>query len=162
MTWEELRAEAATAADALTALAVIVELSRPTVQMSETDQAWQTVARVDGANQPGLLRSAQTLENLLRDDPSVAELLVRVTDTFIVRVHETVAMSKLPESTFRFFWENGRLRFVDNGVWRFEPSGLRRDALATLSHDLGWWTDRDGTPALTTDGRKTIEAVFGR
>ena len=162
MTWEELREAAATAGDALTALAVIIELSRRTLEVPQTDRAWNEVARVDGANQPGLLRSAETVERLLGDDPSVGDLLVRVTNTFIVGVHETVAMSKLPDSTFRFSWEHGRLRFVDNGVWRFEPSGLRRDALATLSHDVGWLTYIKELPTLTADGRSTIEAVFDR
>jgi hypothetical protein len=162
LTWEELRQTAAATTEAATALAVIVELAQRTLAVSTTDSAWDGVAGVDGDNQPGLLRTAQTIERLLDDDPPVPELLARVTDRFIVRVHETVAMSKLPVSTFRFFWEHGRLRFVDNGVWRFTPSGLRRDALATISHDLGWWSFDDATPTVTAAGTQVIEEIFGQ
>ena len=77
-------------------------------------------------------------------------------------------MSKLPNSTFRFFWEHGRLRFVDNGVWRFEPSGLRRFALVSLAYDLGWWdwAEKPGDPGaqqpvVTSDGLDVVGAVFG-
>lgn len=81
--------------------------------------------------------------------------------TLVIAVHETVATSKLPVSTFRFFWEHGRLRFVDNGVWRFDPSGLRRDALATIAFDLDWWhLDENDVPVLTQDGRRVIAEVF--
>jgi hypothetical protein len=161
LSWEELRGAAAEASDALTALAVLVELSRRTVALRDSNPQWVAVAQVDGANQPGLLSTAQAVSRMASASSSVADLLERVIEAFIIGVHETVAMSKLPVSTFRFFWEHDRLRFVDNGVWRFDPSGLRRDALATLSRDLGWWATSDDVTQVTPEGVGVITEVFG-
>jgi hypothetical protein len=160
--WEELREHAARTPTALEALAVLVELSARALEHLDDGISWVEVARVDGANQPGLLRTAETIRRLLDRQPTVSELLQQVLDGFIVRVHETVAMSKLPESTFRFYWEHGRLRFVDNGVWRFDPSGMRRDALATIARDLDWWSQDGDEPAITADGQAVVQAVFGK
>ena len=107
---------------------------------------------------------ATLVNRRLAAGPTVSEMLAWTIDNFIVSVHETVAMGKLPNSTFRFFWEHGRLRFVDNGVWRFEMSGLRRDALASLAYDLGWWTwyEGDEEPVVTDSGHAVVAEVFGR
>lgn len=166
LAWEDVREVAAAAGDALTGLAAFVILCSRVPAESEVAQAWVEVARVDGDHQPGLLRMAALMRRQLARDPTVAELMRWVIDNFIVSVHESVAMSKLPNSTFRFFWEHGRLRFVDNGVWRFEVSGLRRDALASLAFDLGWWDwrevdDQEGErPLVTHDGHGVIAQVF--
>jgi hypothetical protein len=161
-----VREAAAAAGDALTGLAAFVILCSRVPAESDAAQAWVEVARVDGAHQPGLLHMAALLGRRIARNPTVAELMRWVVDNFIVSVHESVAMSKLPESTFRFFWERGRLQFVDNGVWRFEVSGLRRFALVSLAYDLGWW-DRglidgndDDQSFVTGDGRAVIAEVF--
>lgn len=160
--WEQLRELAATADDALTGLAVLVLLCRRTPSMAAAGPAWTVVADVDGEHQPGLQRLARLVNRQLDAEPTVGELVRWVVSTFVINVHETVATSKLPVSTFRFFWEHGRLRFVDNGVWRFDTSGLRRNALATIAFDLGWWQlDADDTPALTPDGEQVLAEVFG-
>jgi hypothetical protein len=166
--WEDVREVAAAAGDALTGLAAFVILCSRVPAESEAAHAWVEVARVDGDHQPGMLRMAALMRRQLAKDPTVAELVRWVIDNFIVSVHESVAMSKLPNSTFRFFWEHGRLRFVDNGVWRFEVSGLRRYALASLAFDLGWWDwrevdDQDSErPLVTHDGHAVIAQVFAR
>lgn len=160
--WEEIRRAAADAGDALTGLAMLVLLCSRTPTPETAGPAWTAVADVDGEHQPGLRRLAGIVNRQLAAGPTVVELLRWVVRTFVITVHETVATSKLPVSTFRFFWEHGRLRFVDNGVWRFDMSGLRRDALATIAFDLGWWQlDANDTPALTADGQQVIAEVFG-
>ena len=163
--WEGVRETAAEAGDALTGLAAFVILCSRVPGESEVAHAWVEVARVDGDHQPGLLHMATLMRRKLARDPTVAELMRWVIDNFIISVHESVAMSKLPNSTFRFFWEHGRLRFVDNGVWRFDVSGLRRFALASLAYDLGWWSreeadDEDERPFVTPDGHAVIADVF--
>jgi hypothetical protein len=160
--WESLRQAAAHADDALSGLAVLVLLCAHTPTPDAAGPAWTAVAEVDGENQPGLRRLASIVNRQLASGPTVEELLRWVVRTFVIAIHETVATSKLPVSTFRFFWEHGRLRFVDNGVWRFDPSGLRRDALATIAADLGWWRFNEAaTPVLTTDGSQVVAEVFG-
>lgn len=160
--WESLRRAAADADDALSGLAVLAMLCSRTPDPETAGAAWTAVAEVDGEHQPGLRRLAGIVNRQLASGPTVVELLRWVVRTFVIAVHETVATSKLPVSTFRFFWEHGRLRFVDNGVWRFDPSGLRRDALATIASDLGWWDlDQDGTPVVTPDGSQVVAEVFG-
>jgi hypothetical protein len=146
----------------MSGLAVLTLLCRHTPEPDTAGRAWTAVAQVDGEHQPGLRRLAGIVNRQLASGPTVEELLRWVARTFVIAVHETVATSKLPVSTFRFFWEHGRLRFVDNGVWRFDPSGLRREALATIAADLGWWRlDTNGTPVLTTDGKQVVAEVFG-
>ena len=41
----------------------------------------------------------------------VGDALEWALKTFVLGPHEVIAYSKLPESTFRFCWEEGRLRF---------------------------------------------------
>ncbi|MEJ7772660.1 MAG: hypothetical protein WKF51_12225 [Geodermatophilaceae bacterium] len=160
--WEQIRKAAANADDALTGLAMLVLLCARTPSPDTAGPAWTIVADVDGEHQPGLRRLAGIVNRQLAFGPTVGELLRWVVRTFVITVHDTVATSKLPVSTFRFFWEHGRLRFVDNGVWRFDTSGLRRDALVTIAFDLGWWQlDANDAPALTPDGEQVIAGVFG-
>jgi hypothetical protein len=162
LTWQQLSNLAVDADGGLTGLATFVALTRRVPNPADANGAWLQVARVDGDHQPGLLQMATMVKRReARPGETVGSLMQWVIDTFIVRVHDTVAMGKLPESTFRFWWEEGRLRFVDNGVWRFEASGLRRQALADIAFDLGWWTDDGGdTARVTQDGSSVVDAVF--
>lgn len=160
--WEALRRVSAEADDALTGLAVLVVLCSRTPTPELAGPAWTGVALENGEHQPGLRRLADIVLRQLATEPTVEQLLQWFVQTFVIAVHETVATSKMPVSTFRFFWEHGRLRFIDNGVWRFDPSGLRRDALATIAEDLGWWrTGADGNAELSADGLQVIAEVFG-
>src|SRR5205823_55525 len=101
---EDIREQAAEAGDALTGLAAFVILCSRVPDESEVTHAWIEVARVDGDHQPGLLHMAALVRRRLEQDPTVAELMRWVIDNFIVSVHESVAMAKLPNSTFRFYW----------------------------------------------------------
>ncbi|MFN8175820.1 MAG: hypothetical protein U0T02_12210 [Solirubrobacteraceae bacterium] len=162
LSWQSACDLAIDADSAMSGLAVLLGLTRRVPERDDASTAWLRVARVDGDHQPGLLRMIRMLRRQqAQTGQTVGSLMQWVIDTFIVRAHDTVAMSKLPESTFRFSWEEGRLRFVDNGVWRFQASGLRRQALAGIAYDLGWWTRADtDTPRVAVDGMSVIEAVF--
>ena len=160
--WEALRNLAAESKSGLFGLAVLLVLAARVPKQGEPRPEWELVACANGDSQPGLRRLVSILNSQLDDGQSVLGLLESFVLRFIVAIHETVAMAKLPNSTFRFYWEHGRLRFVDNGVWRFDPSGLRREALAQLSRDLGWWhADENGSARITNDGRSVIDEVFG-
>ena len=159
--WEELREMVAASESGLTGLATLLILASRVPNENDAGREWELVARADGESQPGLRNLVSILNRQLDSGQSVLGLLEWFVLRFIVAIHETVAMGKLPNSTFRFYWEHGRLRFVDNGVWRFDPSGLRREALAQVSRDLGWWDkDGQGTAQLTEDGRALIHEVF--
>jgi hypothetical protein len=162
LSWQQLCDLAIDADAALSGLAVLIALTGRVPEPAGTNAAWLDVARVDGDHQPGLLQMATLLKRRQQQaDETVGSLMQWLIDTLIVRVHDTVAMGKLPESTFRFSWEEGRLRFVDNGVVRFEASTLRRQALADIAYDLGWWDlDDNDVPQLTADGDSVIDAVF--
>lgn len=162
LSWQSLCDLAIDADSALCGLAVLLALTQRVPDRDGASSSWLEVARVDGDHQPGLLQMASMLRRQqAQEGQTVGALMQWAIDTFVVRVHDTVAMGKLPESTFRFSWEEGRLRFVDNGVWRFEASGLRRQALAEIGYDLGWWTlDDTDTPRVTADGTSVVEAVF--
>jgi len=160
--WQELTARAEQADNALTGLATLVALVDRVPATDSVSPAWLEVAGVDGENQPGLLQMVTLLRRRIDEEATVGALMRWVIEAFIVAVHETVAMGKLPESTFRFSWEQGRLRFVDNGVWRFEASGLRRNALASIAADLGWWgPDQHDDAVVTAEGKQVVEGVFG-
>ena len=51
--------------------------------------------------------------------------------------HEIIAYSKLPDSTFRFCWEEGRLRFYPADRSHFITSGARRSAMSSFVRTWG-------------------------
>ncbi len=78
-----------------------------------------------------------------------------------MRVHERIAYSKLPEDTFRFRWEDGRVRFFDNGVGRFPLAAIRSDPLALITRDLGFWNYTGDEAKLTPLGSAFVTEVLG-
>lgn len=75
---------------------------------------------------------------------------------FIVSVHERIAYSKLPEHTFRFRWEDGRVRFFNNGIGRFPLAAIRNEPLSLLTWDLDFWDREKHNAVLTERGRALI------
>jgi hypothetical protein len=111
--------------------------------------------------QHGLLQVARELEAHLEEDPAVADTVEWSLQRLVIAVHERVAYSKLPNFTFRFRWESGRLRFYDLGVWPFDLADMRHGSMSQLSLDLGYWRQkRDSGGTLTADGSKFIAAAF--
>jgi hypothetical protein len=97
----------------------------------------------------------------LRTEPTVFETMRWIVRTIVLWPHELIAYSKLPQSTFRFRWESGRLRFYDLRPERFGLTDSRRDALGRLGADIGLleWTDLGARP--TSDGQGFVDEVFG-
>ncbi len=140
-------------------LVVLLELARRTAE--RTGEGWVQASRVASGWQPSVAAVIAALETHLNDEPKIAETLWWLVSRFVLPVHERIAYSKLPEFTFRFRWEDGLLRFYDQGMGRFPLAGIRHNALTSLTQDLGLWdAGQDGTARLTERGRSFVDEVF--
>lgn len=127
---------------------------------SETDRAFLDVGVQRSMRQEGLLQTARAFEAHMGEAPTVADTVDWAVRRLVIDVHERVAYSKLPNFTFRFRWENGRLRFYDLGVWPFDLADMRHGSMSQLSLDLEYWREMDGGGRLTRDGRGFISEAF--
>src|SRR6185437_17161543 len=93
------------------------------------------------------------LERQLDEQPPLNSLVAWAARRFVIAAHEQIAYSKLPDFTFRFRWEAGRLRFYNLGIGRFELANMRRATMASLAADVGFWRREDGSAVVTGVGR---------
>ncbi|WP_307520096.1 hypothetical protein [Streptomyces umbrinus] len=143
-------------------LVVLLELARR--MEGRAGDGWQKAAGIRSGWQPSIAAVTAALRTHLADGPTVADTLWWLVSRFVVPVHERIAYSKLPELTFRFRWEDGLLRFYDHGVGRFPLAAVRNAPLASLTWDLGLWSEADDErcPAtLTARGMRFVEEVLG-
>jgi len=163
MHWEDARRWTEQLNTAMSGLAALLWFEAHTPDPGTVLPAWRWVASQDSDHQSGYLRTILAVRGELRTEPSVAEALGWALREFVIGPHEVIAYSKLPESTFRFCWEEGRLRFYPTGHDRFTASGARRNALSSLTEDLGLWSraGATNTPHLTDAGRAFLTRVFG-
>jgi hypothetical protein len=159
---EELRALALDSGTSVAALVLMLSLydRLRIVERLPIDAAWYDIALEGGGNQPGLAAFASQLRHHLADEPTVGDTLVWLVRRFIVAAHDRIASSKLPDFTFRFRVEDGRLRFYTKPALVFEFADSRYSALATLGEDMGLWRDEAGTPVVTSEGHALITAAF--
>jgi hypothetical protein len=108
-----------------------------------------------------LLGFAYLLEQHLTEQPTVAETMRWLTRRLLIAAHEQIAYSKLPDFTFRFRWESGRLRFYPIGGERFELADMRRESMSRISGDIGLWHLSGDAAWLTELGRQFVADVFG-
>ncbi|WP_182113844.1 MULTISPECIES: hypothetical protein [unclassified Actinotalea] len=157
---ESLRAATVELNTASSGLIVLLELHRRAY--GRADPGWTQTATVRSAWQPSVVDVLAALHTHLAEGPTVADTLWYLVQRYVIRVHERIAYSKLPEDTFRFRWEDGRMRFYDNGIGRFPLAAIRKDPLALISLDLGLCTRSDSDEAqLTARGTAFIAEVFG-
>jgi hypothetical protein len=163
MHWEDVRRWTEQLNTAMSGLAALLWFEAHTPDPGTVLPAWRWVASQDSDHQSGYLRTILAVRGERRTEPSVAEALEWALREFVIGPHEVIAYSKLPESTFRFCWEEGRLRFYPTGHDRFTASGARRNALSSLTEDLGLWSRAGATdtPHLTDAGRAFLTRVFG-
>jgi hypothetical protein len=165
--WEDIRAWAAEGDCAIVGLVALLILARRMPDLDQVHPLWGEIAARRSEHQDGLLGSLSLMRQFLGDDPSVGALLARTIQRFLIGPHEAIAYSKLPEATFRFYWEEtGRFRFFNpgsGGLDRFRPSDDRRGPMASLSKDLGLWEqgEQEGGARLTDDGRGFVTEVLG-
>lgn len=165
--WEDLRAWAAASDSAAAGLVALLVFAARMPDPDAVHPLWLEIAVRHSDHQDGLFGLLSLLRQFLDEDPSVGALLTRTIQRFLIGPHEAIAYSKLPEATFRFYWEEtGRFRFFTpgtGGLDRFQPSDDRRGPMASLSEDLGLWIydEEADEVALTEDGRAFIAGVFG-
>ncbi len=122
---------------------------------------WKDIAQQRSDHQPGILVLWRRFQDRIQAGETLADTLEWLANHYVMQPHEHIAYFKLPEFTFRFRWENGLLRFYDNGLERFELASIRRGAVAQLSQDLGLWAADGGQPALTPLGETFVHEVCG-
>lgn len=165
--WEDLRAWAADCDSAAAGLVALLVFAERLPNPDAVHPLWGEIAARRSDHQDGLLGMLSVLRGFLHDEPSVGELTSRAVRRFLIGPHEAIAYSKLPEATFRFYWEEtGRFRFFTpgtGGLDRFFPSDDRRGPMSSLSEDLGLWVyDADADVATLTDkGRAFVAAALG-
>jgi hypothetical protein len=161
--WEDVRGWTQQLNTAMSGMAALLWFEAHTPDPANVQPSWKWVALQDSDHQAGLLRTIAAVRNELASISSVAEALEWALRTFVIGPHEVIAYSKLPESTFRFCWEESRLRFYPAGHDRFTPSGARRNAMSSLSEDMGLWarSGKGDTPQLTSAGQAFVTNVFG-
>lgn len=165
--WEDLRAWAAASDSAAAGLVALLVFAARMPDPDAVHPLWREIAVRHSDHQDGLFGLLSVLRQFLDEDVSVEALLARTIQRFLIGPHEAIAYSKLPEATFRFYWEEtGRFRFFTpgtGGLDRFQPSDDRRGPMASLSEDLGFWIydEEADEVALTEDGRAFVAGVFG-
>lgn len=161
--WEDVRLWTETLNSSMSGLAALLWFEAHTPDPGTVLPQWEWVGRQDSDHQSGYLRAIAVLRARMATEPNVVEALEWALRTFVMGPHEVIAYSKLPDSTFRFCWEEGRLRFYPTGHKRFTASSARRGALSSLSKDMGLWehVGEKGTAALTPAGRAFVAEVFG-
>ena len=157
---EKLRRWAAETDTAAAGLVLFFALRARVPAQASASPGWLEIAAQSSERQPSFLGFIYRFDRHLEAMPTLAQTLVWLTKRFVINAHEQIAYSKLPEFTFRFRWEEGRLRFYTLGLGRFRLADIRRQAMAQISKDVGLWQDMGGLTELTADGRQFAEQAF--
>lgn len=161
---EDLRSWAVEQQTAIAGLVLLFATFERLPDPAVASVGWTDIAQQRSDNQPGLLILWRLLQDHIQAGETLADMLEWLASRYVIRAHEHIAYSKLPDFTFRFRWENGfhgLLRFYDNGLERFTLANVRRRAVAQISQDLGLWSADGGQPALTPLGETFVQEVFG-
>lgn len=157
---DELRRWAAESDTAAAGLVLFFALRGRIPPQADASPGWLEIGAQSSERQPSFLHFRYLFDRHLEAQPTLAQTLVWLTSRFVINTHEQIAYSKLPEFTFRFRWEEGRLRFYTLGLGRFRLADIRREAMAQISEDVGFWQGIEGVPGLTPCGRQFIEQAF--
>lgn len=162
LTREQLRRATVALNSASFGLIVLLELAQRIEKRS--GPGWNEAMGVRSSWQPSVAEVVAVFKRHLQEAPTVADTLWWMTRRFVIPVHERIAYSKLPQRmfTFRFRWEDSRLRFYDHGIDRFPLAAARHTPFVQLTGALGMWVRRPNEPAeLTARGRSFIAAHLG-
>lgn len=157
---EELRFAAIEHRSAIAGFALILVTIARLPEAESAPDGWREIGVQSSDRQPSVLGFRVLLERQLAESPTLADLLAWTMRRFVIFAHEQIAYSKLPDFTFRFRWEAGRLRFYKLGIGRFELANMRRAAMASLASDIGFWRRDGDTATLTELGHSFVAEVF--
>jgi hypothetical protein len=157
---DEIRQWAAGVDTAAAGLVLFFSLRGRVPADAASSPGWLDIGMQSSERQPSFLQFLYLFDRHLEERPTLAQTLAWLTRRFVINAHEQIAYSKLPEFTFRFRWEDGRLRFYTLGLGRFQLADIRRAAMTQISEDVGLWKSVDGVPEVTTYGRDFIDEAF--
>jgi hypothetical protein len=154
--WEALRDGCIGDETAVAGLVLLLAVAAQAPEPRSAPEPWTEIATRGAERQPGLVQFAHALHAHLEADPLIADTLEWLVARSVIAPHEAIAYSKLPEFTFRFRWEGGRLVFYDIGLWRFTLADPRRAAMSQIAQDIGLWVEREGRVAIAGPGRALL------
>jgi hypothetical protein len=160
LTLEQLRAWAIAEESAIAGVALALELVSRLPDRVSASSEWARIGLQHSDRQPSLLGFVYLLEQHLTEQPTLADTFGWLTRRLVIAAHEQIAYSKLPDFTFRFRWEAGRLRFYPIGEGRFGLADMRRESMSRLSQDMGLWEESDAGAVLTGPGEEFVAEVF--
>jgi hypothetical protein len=158
---ETLRRWAVEAGEAPAALILLFATVGRLPDVTSAPAGWEQIGAQRSERQPGLLRFSRYLERHLEEEPTLVATLVWMVRHFVIAAHEHAAYSKLPDFTFRFRHEAGRLRFYPIDPPRYRPADMRREAMSSLGEDLGLWERGHAGPQVTAKGAGLERETFG-
>lgn len=145
---------------AMAGLSYILLLRTRLGDLNQMPVPWKQIARQHSDYQPGLLGFMRQLDEHLTSAPTIGETMAWIVKRYILIPHESIAYNKLPDRTFRFRWEDGRLRFYHLSPDRFNLTDIRYAAMRWISEDIGWLAPDSGFGPLTSAGRTFVQGVF--
>jgi hypothetical protein len=159
MGWEALRDRCNEEESAVSGLVLMLAVVAQAPEVRTAPDGWLAVAGQGTDRQPSLAQFLEMVRNHLEEDPTIADSLEWLVVRRVIAPHEAIAYSKLPEFTFRFRWEAGRLSFYNLGLERFNRGDPRRASMAQISNDLDLWVGEADGASVTGPGRELIAAL---
>jgi hypothetical protein len=135
-------------------LLVAARLGSPATAADHADD-WDLVTE-DGLARLAMSRFFTQLRRRAMARDTLGDLLQWLFSDYVIRQHQQVAVTKLPDDTYRFRREGDRLRFYQHQA-PADMNNSRFEALATTVHELGFVEDlASDTHALSDDGRQLL------
>jgi hypothetical protein len=136
-------------------LLVAARLGSPVTAATYAED-WDLVTE-GGVSRLAMSRFFGQLRRRAMAQDTIGELLEWLYRDYVIRQHQQVAVTKLPDDTYRFRREGDRLQFFQHRDEAFMNSS-RFDALATTVHELGFvqalWND---THTLSDAGQQLLD-----
>lgn len=117
---------------------------------------WDLI-RAGGTRRVGLDGFLRALRTRVSDGATIAEVGRWILEQHVCRLHNRVAMTKLPDDTFRLRLDAGNVRFFNQDAPAV-MSDSRFVALATCVAELGWTTSIfEADHSLGEEGRRLVK-----
>ena len=161
MSLEELRGLVSQQNSAVSGLALLLVLNQQLTEELMKRKSWQRIASTKSSWHPGVLGFVERLRSHLDEDPTLGETMSWLCKRFVIDVHERNAYSKFPNYTFRFRWEENRLRFYHQNRGHVSMPDFRIDSVSRIGLDLGLVREDADRLILTQTGDDFVREVFG-